>query len=128
MKTVKAYALVGLGTALGSLCRYAVSLAVLATLGDAFPWGTLLANALGSCLIGWLAARATYAPHGGWARAQAFWVSGFCAGFTTFSLFSLELLHLMQSAAWLALGYTLTSIALWLLGVALGERLARPIT
>ncbi|UYF99105.1 fluoride efflux transporter FluC [Halomonas sp. GD1P12] len=125
MKGIAAYLAVGVGTALGSVCRYAVSLLALAGLGNALPWGTLLVNALGSALIGWLSTRMAQAPNSGLARWQPFWVTGFCAGFTTFSLFSLELLTLFKLHGWLAGAYALTSVALWLLGAGLGQRLAK---
>ncbi|WP_252106908.1 MULTISPECIES: CrcB family protein [unclassified Halomonas] len=124
MKGIAAYLAVGAGTALGSVCRYAVSLLALAGLGNALPWGTLLVNALGSALIGWLSTRMAQPPNSGWARWQPFWVTGFCAGFTTFSLFSLELLTLLQRHGGLAGAYALISVALWLMGVWLGQRLA----
>ncbi|WP_447926715.1 fluoride efflux transporter FluC [Vreelandella sp. EE27] len=125
MAGVKAYLAVGLGTALGSVCRYGVSLWALAALGSAFAWGTLIVNALGSLLIGWLATMASHRGESVWARLQPLLVTGYCAGFTTFSLFSLEVLSLLQSEPKLALLYVLLSLVMWLCGVALGERLAQ---
>ncbi|MCB8888876.1 fluoride efflux transporter FluC [Vreelandella malpeensis] len=125
MTGIRTYLAVGAGTALGSLCRYAVSVGVLATAGGAFPWATLLVNAFGSGLIGWLATRATRDPQSHWVRHQSFWVTGFCAGFTTFSLFSLETLHLMERHTVMAAAYIVASLVLWLLGVRLGQGLAR---
>lgn len=116
---------VGLGTATGSLCRYAVSLWVLAVAGSALPWATLCVNTLGSCLIGWLATKASQRPQTPWACLQPLLVPGFCAGFTTFSLFGLETVLLLRAHPGLAALYVLLSLALWLGGTWLGTRLAR---
>ncbi len=109
--SINAYLAVGLGSAMGSVLRYSVSLASMVMLGTHFPWGTLLVNVLGSCLIGWLAATASRA--------------GFCGGFTTFSLFSLETLHLAQQGSMgLALLYGIGSLPLCVFSAWMGERLA----
>jgi CrcB protein len=121
----KVYLAVGVGSAVGSVLRYAVSLASIAMLGGYFPWGTLLANVLGSLLIGWLAATISRFPHTQLARWQPLLIVGFCGGFTTFSLFSLETIHLIQQGyPALALLYVLISLPLWLMAVWLGERIA----
>lgn len=123
--SINAYLAVGLGSAMGSALRYSVSLASMAMLGSHFPWGTLLVNVLGSCLIGWLAATASRAPHGKLARWQPLLVAGFCGGFTTFSLFSLETLHLAQQGSLeLALLYGIGSLPLCVVAAWAGERLA----
>lgn len=122
----RSYVAVGLGSALGTTLRYLVSVGSLAMLGPVFPWGTLAVNLLGSWLI---AAFATLASlrSGGWAaRWQPFLVAGFCGGFTTFSLFSLETLHLLDSGRpGLALVYFLLSVPLWLAAAWLGNRFVR---
>ncbi|MDQ7728804.1 CrcB family protein [Halomonas sp. SpR8] len=125
MSAWKAYLAVGAGSGLGSVLRYGVSLGAFATLGGAFPWGTLTVNVLGSCLIGWLAATISRGPHSGMARWQPFWVAGFCGGFTTFSLFSLETMHFIaQDQMGMALIYIIVSLPLWLLAAIVGERIA----
>lgn len=119
----RAYAAVGLGSGLGSTLRYLVSLALA---GPAFPWATLVVNGLGSWLIVGFAAYAARRTHGRVARWQPFLVGGFCGGFTTFSLFGLETLLLWQAGRpWLALGYVLASVPLWLAGAWLGHRLGK---
>lgn len=125
MSVWKAYLAVGIGSGVGSVLRYTVSLLSHATLGGYFPWGTLLVNVLGSCLIGWLAATISRSPHGQLAHMQPLLVAGFCGGFTTFSLFSLETLYLVQlGQPWIALIYLLVSLPLWLAAAIVGERLA----
>ena len=94
--------LVFLGGGLGSVCRYAVSVAM-ARSGSPLPWATLLVNVLG-CLF----------------------IAGFCGGFTTFSTFSLECLTMWQAQqfGWLAL-YVGASFVLGLTAVAGGIALGR---
>jgi CrcB protein len=125
MSAWRAYLAVGAGSALGSVLRYSVSLLSQAALGGYFPWGTLIVNVLGSCLIGWLAATISRSSHGQLARYQPLLVAGFCGGLTTFSLFSLETLYLVQlGQPGLALVYILISLPLWLGAAIVGERMA----
>lgn len=120
------YAAVGLGSALGASLRYGIALSML---GPVFPWPTLLANGVGSWLIGALVAAGTPRLHSRVARWQPFLAGGFCGGFTTFSLFGLETLQLLNGGRpWLALSYGLISVPLWLVaawhGYRVGQRLA----
>ena len=113
--------LVGMGGALGAMGRYGLSL--LPWRGE-FPLLTLLTNLLGAVLIGFiagLAGRGRLNP-----SAALFWKTGVGGGFTTFSTFSLESLTLLERGKWLLGGsYMLLSMALCLLGAALGQRLSR---
>lgn len=118
-------AAVALGAALGSLARYLVSAAALAMLGSHFPVGTLAANVAGSFLIALLARREAEGALG--ETASAFWLAGLCGGFTTFSVFSLETLVLIQEGRpALAAIYVATSLILWLGGAACGWRIGAP--
>ncbi|MDX1464791.1 MAG: CrcB family protein [Halomonas sp.] len=121
----RAYAAVGLGSALGAALRYLVGVALA---GPTFPWATLAINGLGSWLIAAFAAFAADRVHGRVARWQTFLVAGFCGGFTTFSLFGLETLWLLEAGhAWLALGYVLASVPLWVAAAWLGQRAGRRV-
>lgn len=113
---------VGVGSLAGGLCRYLLSLPWAGQGSDGFPWPTLLANVVGCALIGcWFALCAT---GGGWhasPRTQAAVMAGFCGGLTTFSIFSLETLTLLESGQWvLAVVYLMASPMLWLLAVWAG--------
>jgi CrcB protein len=119
------YAAVALGSALGAVTRYLCSLAVVALAGTVFPWATLLVNVVGSFLIGLFAA--VTAPDGRFLvgpAARQFVMAGFCGGFTTFSVFSLETLLLIDGNRFgLAVLYVGASLLLWLFAVWLGHAL-----
>lgn len=124
MKTLATYAAVGVGSGLGSVLRHVISLTMAGSLGNTFPWGTLLVNVVGSGLIGWLAGRIAQAPNAQRQRWQPFLVAGFCGGFTTFSLFSLEVVSLAQTKPILAFAYITLSLPLWFAAVWVGQRWA----
>lgn len=118
------YAAVAAGSALGALARFLCSLALTGLLGPAFPWGTLAVNGLGSFLIGLYA---TVSEPAGRLRAgparRHFVIAGFCGGFTTFSIFSLETLLLVEAQAiGLAGAYITASLVTWLVMVWIGCR------
>lgn len=120
MTAWRGYMAVGVGSALGAALRYLVSLAAWS---PGFPWATLAVNVLGSWLVAAFVALASGRASGRVASWQPFLVAGFCGGFTTFSLFSLETLQLLdQGHPWLALGYVLLSVPLWLTAAWHGYR------
>ncbi|MBD3895432.1 fluoride efflux transporter CrcB [Halomonas sp. ML-15] len=113
------YAAVAVGSALGAMARYLFSMWLLAAPGG-LPWGTLSVNLLGSIAIGLIATLSA----GRWplsTRMQLFLIGGVCGGFTTFSIFSLEVLTLAGTGApGMAVLYVGLSICLWLAGAWLG--------
>ena len=119
---------VALGTALGGVLRFGADRLIPATAG--VPWSTLVVNTLGSLLIGWVAGRATD-PSSRLAHAHvhAFLVPGFCAGLTTFSVFSHQTLTLLRSGA-LSMGlFNITAtLVLMVAGAALGLAASRNTT
>ena len=85
------------GGGLGSICRYAITI-ILKETNSLYPWPTLLANAIGSLLIGVLAdqlMRSTSVQ----SANTLFWIIGFCGGLTTFSAFALENLTLFRTSS-----------------------------
>lgn len=120
-------AFVALGAALGSMARYGLSWTGLNLMGTGFPWDTLAINVAGSWLIGLYAVIS--APDGCRPAdpvTRQFVLAGFCGGFTTFSVFSLESLWLVQTGDPARAGvYIVVSLLLWLLGVWLGSRQGR---
>jgi CrcB protein len=118
---------VAIGSALGGMARFALTLGLPPLVGASFPWATLLINILGSFVIGWFGTLS--APGGryaGFYDTRAFVMVGVCGGFTTFSSFSLQTFELLQRGETLrASGYIIGSVLLCLLGVWLGIVLAR---
>lgn len=123
------YLAVGLGAALGSLARWLVSLGLLACCGNGFAWGTLAVNLLGSFLIGLYATISE--PDGRLPSGPAlrqFWLAGFCGGFTTFSIFSLEAVLFVQRGEWLSAAVQVLLLPpLWLLAVWVGYRVGERV-
>lgn len=113
------YLLVALGGALGSLARYTLAQYVTYT---HFPLKTLLANALGCLIMGFLMGKAASLD----AKQLLLLTTGFCGGFTTLSTFSYEVVTLYQSGQVVAaLGYGLASLVLALLAIIAGLFLAK---
>ena len=82
--------------ALGSLSRYALSGIIQKAAGADFPWGTLVINALGCLIIGYimqLALHTDIIP----ANVRVVVTIGFLGAFTTFSTFSYETVKLLES-------------------------------
>ena len=90
--------LVCLGGAAGTGLRYAAAILGARWLGLEFPYGTLFVNLAGSFAIGLVqqVALAGAMPE----TLRLVVVSGILGGFTTYSAFSYETVHLMQSGAW----------------------------
>lgn len=88
--------MVAVGGALGSVCRYLLSLSIYRLFDEPlFPYGLITVNVLGCFLIGILAAvfeaRAIFSP-----AIRLFLMVGFLGGFTTFSSFGLETFTLLH--------------------------------
>jgi CrcB protein len=124
--TAGSYVSVALGSIVGGVARYLVSVLFLSQFGNGFPWGTLFVNVTGSFIIGFYAAltgpdgRLFVSP-----RQRQFVMVGICGGYTTFSAFSLETLRLAQSGNFgTASAYISVSIITWMAGVWIGHVLA----
>jgi CrcB protein len=114
---------VAAGGALGALGRYAVMSAAGTRFGTDFPYGTLIVNVAGSALMGALVAAAAGAPLD---AKLAFAGAGLLGGFTTFSTFALDTVHLARRHNSLgAVIYVVVSVALSLGAFAAGFGLVR---
>ncbi len=112
---------VGLGGAVGSMLRYAISLI---PYKQTFPLLTLVTNICGAFLIGYIAG--TAAKRGLPSQLVLFLKTGVCGGFTTFSTFSLEAYTLLQGGHYWWMGlYVFLSLAGCLAGVWAGMALAK---
>ena len=87
--------IIGLGGALGSICRYLMQLAVGRFIPLSFPLGTFLVNISGCFLIGLLYG---LADRHAWMTLEwrLFLVTGICGGYTTFSTYSYEGISLFR--------------------------------
>jgi fluoride exporter len=116
------YAAVAAGSMLGGSVRWLASELLHGWLGPAFPWGTLFVNTSGSFLIGWYAAM--FLAGGRLAAGplqRHFMMAGVCGGYTTFSIFSIETIRLLESGeSTLAAINVVGSTCGWILAVWAG--------
>ncbi len=88
------------GGGLGAVCRYLTTNGIGTKLGQAFPFGTLFVNTMGSFLIaivlGLLLPMIESVDISS-EPIRLLLVVGFLGGFTTFSSFSMETLNLLQN-------------------------------
>lgn len=120
------YVFVAIGTSIGGTARALVSMAAIQLAGPGFPWGTLIANVVGSLVIGFFATLT--GPDGRLflsARTRQFVTTGICGGFTTFSVFSLETYRFAAVGDYPMAALNLAvSVVAWLLAVWIGHSLA----
>lgn len=102
---------VGVGGALGAICRYWVYLYVT---WEEFPAATLAVNVIGSFLF----AVVTFAGAG--ESAIRLIGIGFCGSFTTFSSFSVETVQIWERGdRWLAIGNAVSNLLVSLAAIGL---------
>ncbi len=111
---------VALGGAIGATFRYTVIRFFVYLNLITFPYGTLIVNIIGSFLIGffafWLVNRYLHNE-----TLRLFLIVGILGGFTTFSSFSLDTLHLfLEHRYFSAILYILSSIILCIIATFLG--------
>lgn len=73
-----------IAAAAGAVLRHFVGGVVADRTTDAFPWGTLVVNATGSLLSGFVAGRSVILA------------TGFCGAYTTFSAFTFDTVRLLE--------------------------------
>jgi CrcB protein len=116
---------VALGGAIGASARYLTNVSVMRFVGPGYPYGTMIANVLGSFLMGVLVV--VLAKKGGNAYAP-FLMTGLLGGFTTFSAFSLDTLTLFERGDVGQAGlYMALSVGLSLAAIALGVYATRAV-
>jgi CrcB protein len=114
---------VALGGAIGASARYMTNVAVMRLIGPGFPWGTVVANVVGSCLMGMLV---VVLANKDATRLAPFLMTGVLGGFTTFSAFSLDALTLFERGqTTLAAAYVIGSVVLSLAAIVAGITLMR---
>jgi fluoride exporter len=126
-----ACAAVGLGSALGGICRYLLTLFVVSRLGPGLPVATFLINLTGSFAIGVVSELGQTRAVGIDPLLRIALTVGFLGGYTTFSTFAYELLTLGAEREWrLSLTYAVASVLLGVLacyaGIVAARLTARP--
>src|SRR2546428_9842217 len=90
---------VGLGGALGSVSRYALTYVIQSRSLSPFPIATLLINVTGSLLLGFVMRFATESTSLS-AETRLLLTTGFCGGYTTFSPFTYTTPRLYEDGAY----------------------------
>ncbi len=121
LEVVLTLALVAIGSGLGGVARFVVSVLVARAAGEAFPWGTLVVNVSGSFAVGVLAQLLEVQQGAGWPALWPLAAVGFLGSYTTVSSFSFQTLALARNGArsQAAMNVVL-SLVLCLAAVALG--------
>jgi fluoride exporter len=120
------YAAVAAGSGIGGAGRHVCAELTARLVGETFPWGILVVNVIGSFVIGLFAGFVgTGSRFLEEVVVRAFVMAGLWGGYTTFSAFSLDTLHLMRDGRIAAAGGNVAlSLVLCLLFVWLGHALA----
>lgn len=121
---MKSMLLVFFGGGFGSVLRYIIG-KYLNNTENAIPYGTFLANILGSLLIGIILGLA--AKNDALSQNQTLLLAtGFCGGFTTFSSFAYENHVFLKSGDFFSFAiYTIASFVVGFLAVFLGMFLVK---
>ncbi|MDP3945309.1 MAG: fluoride efflux transporter CrcB [Lutibacter sp.] len=118
--------LIGTGSFIGGVLRYALSQFVQTKFLSAFPFGTLGVNILGCFAIGIvfaLSEKTNMSP-----EMRLFLATGICGGFTTFSAFSNETYSLMRDGQlFYASAYITSSVLFGLFATFIGYSLLKLI-
>ena len=121
--------LVGLGGFAGAIARYVLGGWVLhQTLGAKFPWSTFVVNIAGCLIMGLLSGLAErlewFTP-----QARLLLLTGLLGGFTTFSAFGLETVHLLRRGEiWISTLYAAGSVIICVAAVWVGLKAVEALT
>jgi CrcB protein len=122
---LRAFLLVGLGGAVGSMARYGIGLLMEKLLTHPYPIATFIVNIAGCFIVGVLAGCAEKSN----LMSTSLWLiaaTGFCGGFTTFSSFAMENINLLRnSQSLMLLAYTISSVCFGLLLCRFGMMLVK---
>ena len=121
----KAMLIAGCGGFIGTCLRFLTGRLCTALTVSSFPWGTFVVNIVGSFLIGIFCGLAeknnVISP-----SMNAFLITGFCGGFTTFSSLSNDMYLLLDQKHFLGFGlYVGLSFTLGLLLVWVGRSIVK---
>jgi CrcB protein len=126
-RQLETFIIIGIGAVIGANLRFWLSGWVAQTLGQTFPFGTLLINFSGSLALavftGWAANHVGIDP-----RLRLLVAIGFCGGYTTFSTYANESIALLQAGNWIGalsnmLGTNFICLIAVIIGLAVGRQL-----
>lgn len=113
----------------GSVARYLLGGWIQRLTSSGFPIGTIVVNVVGCLLIGFLTGAISTKLLVMREEVRVALTVGFLGGFTTFSAFTMESAALMNNGQFLRAAINIVaSLALGLLGVWVGSRLAECLT
>jgi len=124
---VERFLVICLGGAIGTGLRYVTSGVAARWLGADFPYGTLISNITGSCILGlfmiWTTERVLADVRWRWLIAI-----GFCGSYTTFSSYAFETIANVEQGHWMIFLLNIVSNnLLCLLAVIAGAAIARAL-
>src|SRR5205814_8411948 len=124
---MRAYLWVSVGALFGANLRYFVSRFAAEPVSPKFPYGTLIINISGSCVLGlfliWTTERVLADARWRWLIAV-----GFCGSYTTFSSYAFETIAYFEQGHWSLFALiVLTNNLLCLAAVLVGAALARSL-
>lgn len=116
---------VGIGGFIGASLRYIISISLHKLFGTLLPYGTLMVNALGGILMGYIMGLSMntnlISP-----ALRLFLTTGILGGFTTFSAFSYETVILFSQGSYLlSMVNIVLNLFLGLLGAAAGMMISK---
>lgn len=115
--------LVFVGSGIGGVLRYGISIMFANSVSSKFPWATFIANCIAGLLVGLFYALATQKE---WFDKNYLLLLtvGLCGGLSTFSTFSFESLKLWQNQQYMiGITYVLASLITSILCTYLGSKL-----
>ncbi|MDX8381391.1 MAG: fluoride efflux transporter CrcB [Ghiorsea sp.] len=113
------------GASMGAVCRWWVVLLIQRWFGTTYPWATLVVNATGSFVLGFLVVWFLDKTHLS-DLLRLLLTVGFLGSFTTFSTFSVETVRLIELGSTVeSLVHTVGSVTLCILMAWLGMLLAK---
>lgn len=129
MSAILPFFYVGLGSMLGGISRYSMSLVTQNLVFMSFPFGTLVSNIAGCLVIGFIAGIGATTQVLS-TEMRLLLATGFCGGFTTMSSFVYELSQFVQDKEYFyASSYFVATLAgaglAFVLGLIISESMLR---